>query len=80
MTFHIAHRCQGRNSAIGRCRSDLADVLLAAISRHEYTGSLRQAIFRRLKIEPVIQPLNTEWKNFDMATGLSTNAQKSTIS
>ena len=32
------------------------------------------------KIAPVIQPLNTEWKNFEMATGLSTNAQKSTIS
>ena len=32
------------------------------------------------KIAPVIQPLDTEWKNFTIATGLSTNAQKSTIS
>ena len=32
------------------------------------------------KMAPVIHPLVTEWKNFTMATGLSTNAQKSTIS
>ena len=32
------------------------------------------------KMAPVIQPLNTEWKNLAIATGLRTNAQKSTIS
>ena len=39
-----------------------------------------QLLIPMTKIAPVIQPLNTEWKNLDTATGLSTNAQKSTIS
>ena len=39
-----------------------------------------QQLIPMAKMAPVIHPLKTEWKNFEIATGLSTRAQKSTIS
>ena len=54
--------------------------MLARAKRVSRFLSRYQQLMPITKIEPVIQPLNTEWKNLDMATGLSTNAQKSTIS
>ena len=54
--------------------------MLAMAKRRSRFLSRYQQLMPITKIAPVIQPLKTEWKNFEMATGLSTKAQKSTIS
>ena len=54
--------------------------MLAKAKRVSRFLSRYQLLIPITKMAPVIHPLNTEWKNLQMATGLSTNAQKSTIS
>ena len=54
--------------------------MLASAKRVWRLRSRYQLLTPMTKMAPVIQPLKTEWKNLDVATGLSTSAQKSVIS
>ena len=65
---------------VPRMPTTAATRMLARAKRTSRRFNRYHALTPMTKMAPVIHPLDTEWKNLTMATGLVTNAQKSTIS